>query len=183
VGRGDLRTLILDASVIEIICWTIPWRTTWDQNAPDVLISEGKLLVSTGHGVGCALYEITTDTPKEVWRNKNMRNELSSCVLWKGFVCGFDRDRLSCMAWATGNRQWSESGLGQGTLILVDGHLLVLSDKGKLVLAEANSEGFKAFGTLQMPAEGRYWTAPAFSAGRLFVRNSVGDVVCVDLRN
>ncbi len=53
------------------ILWTIPWRTTWDQNAPDVIVSDGKLFVSTGHGVGCALLDIAADTPKEIWRNKN----------------------------------------------------------------------------------------------------------------
>ncbi|MCU0872365.1 MAG: PQQ-binding-like beta-propeller repeat protein [Pirellulaceae bacterium] len=164
------------------LLWTIPWRTTWDQNAPDLLVSEGKLFVSTGHGVGCALYEITSGTPQEIWRNKNMRNELSSSVLWKGFVYGFDSHRLVCVAWATGERQWSEAGLGRGTLILVDGYLIVLGDQGKLVLAEASGDGFKALGTLQMPAEGRYWTAPAFSGGRIFVRNAAGDGFCVDVR-
>jgi hypothetical protein len=47
---------------------------------------------------------------------------------------------------------------------------------------EASGEGFKALGTLQMPAEGRYWTAPAFSGGRIFVRNAAGDGFCVDVR-
>ena len=164
------------------IVWTIPWRTTWDQNAPDVIVSDGKLFVSTGHGVGCALFDITSAPPKEIWRNKNMRNELSSSVLWQGFVYGFDSNRLTCLDWAAGNRQWSEAGLGRGTLIVVDGHLIALGDGGKLVLAEASSAGFKGLGTLQMPAEGRYWTAPAFSDGRIFIRNAAGDLVCVDVR-
>jgi hypothetical protein len=66
---------------------------------------------------------------------------------------------------------------------LVDGKLLALGDQGKLVLADADSEGFKPLGTLQVPAEGRYWTAPAFSGGRIFVRNAAGDVGCVDVRS
>lgn len=187
-GRQRLAMLVargvvcVDADSGKLL-WTIPWRTTWDQNAPDVLTSAGKLFVSTGHGVGCALYEIGSGTPKEIWRNKNMRNELSSCVLWKGFIYGFDGNRLSCVDWATGNRQWSESGLGRGTLILVDGHVIVLGDQGKLVVAEAKSECFKALGELQLPAEGRYWTSPAFSDGRIFIRNATGDVLCVDVRN
>ena len=164
------------------ILWTIPWRTTWDQNAPDVIVSDGKLFVSTGHGVGCALFDISSGMPKEIWRNKNMRNELSNSVLWQGFLYGFDKDRLACIDWETGNSRWSEPGLGRGTLILVDGHLIALGDRGKLVLAEANSQCFKALGTVQMPAEGRYWTVPAVSCGRIFVRNAAGDVVCVDVR-
>ena len=33
--------------------WTIPWRTNWDQNASDVVVSDGKMFVSSGHGRGC----------------------------------------------------------------------------------------------------------------------------------
>lgn len=187
---GDRRclALLVARGVVAVdadsgrLLWTIPWRTTWDQNAPDVLVSEGRLFVSTGHGVGCALYDITGGTPREIWRNKNLKSELSSPVLWKEYVYGFDGNRLVCVAWATGQRQWSEAGLGRGSLILADGHLIALGDRGKLVLAPARGEGFQALGTLQLPAEGRYWTAPAFSGGRLFVRNAVGDVFCVDVR-
>lgn len=164
------------------LLWTIPWRTTWDQNAADVIVAEGRLFVSTGHGVGGALFDIRTGTPAEIWRNKNMRNELSSSVLWQGLVYGFDKDRLACIEWETGNRRWSEPGLGRGTLILVDGHLIALGDRGKLVLAEANGQVLKILASVQLPAEGRYWTAPAFSGGRIFVRNATGDVMCVDVR-
>lgn len=164
------------------ILWEIPWRTTWDQNAADVIASDGRLFVSTGHGVGCALFDIGSAAPKEIWRNKNMRNELSSSVLWQGCVYGFDKDRLACVDWQTGETRWSERGLGRGTLILVDGHLIALGDRGMLVVAEANGQAFKSLGGVQMPGDGRYWTAPAFSCGRILVRNAAGDVVCLTVR-
>ena len=56
-----------------------------------------------------------------------------------------------------------------------------MSDQGKLVLAKASSEGFKPLGVVQMPAAGRYWTVPAFSRGRVFIRNASGDGFCVDV--
>jgi outer membrane protein assembly factor BamB len=164
------------------LLWTVPWRTTWDQNAPDVIVADNKLFVSTGHGVGCALLDISTGTPQEIWRNKNMRNELSSSVLWQGLVYGFDKDRLACIDWATGETRWSERGLGRGTLIVADGLLLALGDRGKLVLAETNGQGYKPLGTVEPVAEGRYWTAPVLSCGRILVRNAAGDVVCLDVR-
>jgi len=178
VARGAVA---VDAEAGKVL-WEIPWRTTWDQNAADVIVADGKLFISTGHNVGCALFDISTGAPKEIWRNKNMRNELASSVLWQGCLYGFDKERLACIDWETGKTRWSESGLGRGTLILVDGHLIALGDRGKLVLAEANSQGLKVQGSVQMPADERYWTAPVLAAGRIFVRNAAGDVFCVDLR-
>jgi outer membrane protein assembly factor BamB len=112
-----------------------------------------------------------------------MRNELSSSVLWQGSLYGFDRNRLTCLDWQTGQIRWSQPGLGQGTLILVDGRLIVLSDRGKLVMADANPTAFKQL--WELPLGGfmdRFWSAPAFCDGKIFVRNSTGSATCVDVR-
>jgi outer membrane protein assembly factor BamB len=159
--------------------WTLPWRTTWDQNAPDVVVFDRKLFVSTGHGVGCALFDLDADKPKEIWRNKNMRNELCSSVLWKGSLYGFDRERLICMDWDRGTIQWSGPEMGRGTLILVNGRLILLGEQGQLAVAEATREAYRPLGKPQTILSGRCWTAPAFSGGRVFVRNGAGDVACV----
>lgn len=163
------------------ILWKIPWKTTWDQNAPDVIVAEGKLFVTTGHGVGCALFDFSTGVPRELWRNKNMRCDLSSCVLWNGCLYGFDQNRLTCLDWRTGQVRWSVRGLGRGTLIASDGRLIALGDDGKLVIAEASSEGFRPLAETKI-LSGRCWTAPVLSAGRIYARNAAGDVVCVDVR-
>jgi len=179
VARGPV---IVEAAGGRILA-TIPWRTTWDQNAPDLVVFDQKLFVSTGHGVGCALFDIATVPPRELWRNKNMRKELSSSVLWQGHLYGFDRNRLTCLDWQTGQSRWAQTGLGQGTLILVDGRLIALSDRGKLVIADASPAGFRQ--SWELPLGGfmdRFWTAPAFCDGRIFVRNSTGSVTCIDVR-
>jgi outer membrane protein assembly factor BamB len=178
VARG---VVAVEAVGGKTLC-TIPWRTTWDQNAPDVVIFGTKLFVSTGHGVGCALFDLNADLPKEVWRNKSMRNELSSSVLWKGSVYGFDRDRLVCMDWESGKIQWSGPEMGRGTVILVNGRLIILGEQGQLAIAEATSEAYRPFGEPQTILSGRCWAAPAFSGGRVFVRNAAGNVECVDVR-
>lgn len=174
VARGVVAAEVGSGKIL----WTIPWRTTWDQNAPDVLISDGKLFVSTGHGVGCALFDIGSE-PKELWQNKNMRSELSSPVLWKGCIYGFDGNRLACLDWATGERRWSEQGFGRGSLILAKGRLIVLGERGNLAIAEAVSEAYRVLGKPQPVLSDRCWTAPAFSDGRIFLRSATGEVVCV----
>lgn len=182
-GRSCLAVLAARGVVaVEVsfgkVLWTIPWRTKEDQNSPDVLISDGKLFVSTGHGVGCALFDIASE-PKEIWRNKNMRSEMSSPVFWKGCVYGFDGNRLACIDWATGERRWSEPRLGPGTLLLAKGRLIVLGERGNLAVAEATSEAYRPLGKPQPVLSDRCWTAPAYSSGRIFFRSAAGDVVCL----
>jgi outer membrane protein assembly factor BamB len=162
------------------IRWTLPWKTTWDQNASDVIVSAGKIFVSTGHGVGCALFDFTSGKPVQVWRNKNLRTYLSSCILWKGFLYGFDDRQLNCVDWNTGEVKWSAPDLGLGGLILADGKLIALTEKGTLLVAEASSEAYRPLAEAQILG-GRCWSAPSLSDGRLYVRNAIGDLVCLDL--
>ncbi len=164
------------------ICWTLPWKTTWDQNASDVIVSDGKMFVSTGHGVGCALFDFTSGKPVQVWRNKDMRTFLSSCVFWKGFLYGFDDRQLNCLDWNTGGVKWSAPDLGLGSLILADGKIIALTEKGTLLVAEATSEAYRPLAEAQILG-GRCWSAPSLSDGRLYVRNAAGDLVCLDLRS
>ena len=64
-------------------------------------------------------------------------------------------------------------------LILADGHLLVLSDKGQLLMVEATSEEYREKGSVQA-LEGRCWTAPALANGKLYLRNH-DEMVAYDL--
>ncbi|MEN6575838.1 MAG: PQQ-binding-like beta-propeller repeat protein, partial [Phycisphaerales bacterium] len=117
--------------------WRIPWKTTWDQNASDVIISDGRLFVSTGHGVGCALFDLLGSSPVELWRNKNMRTYLSTCALWRGALYGCDDKQLRCIDWQTGEVRWTGPKQGLGSLILAEDRLLALHEDGTLQLIEA----------------------------------------------
>lgn len=163
------------------VLWRLPWRTTWDQNAADVLVSDGKLLVSTGHGVGCALFDFSSGQPVEVWRNRNLRNELGSSVFWQGKVYGYDFRQLRCLDWATGEVVWSAEESRLGTVILADGKVIGLEETGRLVVADATPEACTVVAQAQVLG-GRCWSAPALADGRLFARNATGEAVCLDLR-
>ena len=159
----------------------IPWKTTWDQNATDMIVQDGRLFVSSGHNVGCALFNLTGTSPVEVWRNKNLRTYLGNCVLWEGNLYGFDDKQLRCIDWQTGAVRWTLPGTGLGTLILADSKLVVLREEGTLLILEATPEACRQLGRAKVLA-GRCWSAPALANGRLYARNATGDLVCVDLR-
>ena len=161
--------------------WEIPWQTEWDFNAADPVIHAGKLFVSSGNNAGCALYDITINPPRELWRNKNLKTPMNSSVLWKGNLYGFNDVNLTCVAWATGEKKWSEPSIRRGSLILADSKLLLLSEKGELVVAEATAEAYRPLAQVQI-LTGRCWSTPVLSRGLLYARNAAGDVVCLDAR-
>ena len=64
--------------------------------------------------------------------------------------------------------------------MVADGKLIILSEHGELVIAEASSEGFKALARGQA-VRGHCWTTPILANGRIYCRTDRGDVACVDV--
>jgi outer membrane protein assembly factor BamB len=58
--------------------------------------------------------------------------------------------------------------------------LIVLGEKGKLVIAEATPDGYKELASAQI-LEGKCWTVPVLANGRIYARNAAGDLVCVNV--
>ena len=58
--------------------------------------------------------------------------------------------------------------------------LIILSERGKLVLAEATTEGYEELASHQV-LSGRCWTQPTLAGGRLYLRNH-DELVALDLR-
>ena len=80
----------------------------------------------------------------------------------------------------TGKELWNVPRVKNGTLILADGHLILLTEKGQLQIAKASSDGFSPTTKADI-LDGRCWTVPVLQNGRLYVRN-LERVVCIDLR-
>ena len=160
--------------------WSFKWKTNYDVNAADPIISGDKVFVSSGYNTGCGVFEIDNGKAKQVWRNKNIRNHFNSCVLQGGYVYGFDEKMLKCLDFNTGQEKWAKNGLGKGSLMAADDKLIILSEKGKLVIAEVSPSAFKEISSAQI-LTGKCWTMPVLSNGIIYARNAVGDLVCVDV--
>ena len=152
--------------------WRVPWRTDWDVNAAaPIFVAPDKLFISSGYGVGAALYKLKPNAPpEEIWKSRGMKNQFSSSVLHNGTIYGFDDTTFKAIDAATGKDLWRQRGLGHGSLILADGHLAVLSERGKLVLVEATPAAYKEKGSVEI-LSGKCWTAPTLANGKLYVRN------------
>lgn len=157
------------------LLWRIPWRTDWDVNAATpMFIPPDRLFISSGYDTGSGLFRIKAAgklaTVEELWKSRGMKNQFSSSVFHNGHIYGFDNRTFKCIDAATGQEKWKQGGLGHGSLILADGLLIVLSESGRLVLAEATPAGYREKGSAQV-LSGRCWTAPTLANGVLYVRN------------
>jgi hypothetical protein len=91
-------------------------------------------------------------------------------------------NELRLMDLATGKTLWTDTTVERGTaLVTDDGHALLLTNKGELVLAKILDDKLDALERVQvLPA--KCWVQPALAHGRLICKNNDGAVVCLDLR-
>ena len=164
-----------------------PFRVS---SAASPVVDRDFVYCSAGYGIGAGVLRIVNSNraydAEDVWQVTNkLMNHWSTPVACDGYLYGifgvkrYGRAPLQCVELETGEVQWSHEGFGPGNCILVGDHLLVLSDDGRLVLAEANPAAYVELAQTQAIA-GKCWSMPAFSDGRVFVR-STQQGACFDL--
>ena len=160
--------------------WRFPWKTEYDVNAADPILAGSKVFISSGYNHGGGVFDVSTQPANKLWENKNMRNHFNSCVLWQGHLYGVDDNQLRCLDFNAGDVKWTEKSVGKGSLILADGKLIVLSEKGELMVADASPTAFKPLARAQVLG-GKCWSTPVLANGKIYCRNAAGDVVGVDV--
>jgi outer membrane protein assembly factor BamB len=157
------------------LLWRVPWETSYDVNAATPLfIAPDKLFVSSGYDTGAAVFQIHADgrqlaaTP--VWQSRAFKNQFSSSVLAGDYLYGFDNGTFKCVKAQTGEERWKQRGLGHGSVIVAGDLLVVLSESGKLVLADASPDAYHERASFQA-LSGRCWSGPSLAGGKLFLRN------------
>lgn len=167
--------------------WRFPWKTDYNVNAADPIVSGQSVFIASGYGTGGGLVDFGAAKPRLAWSIKGMESHINACVLVDGHLYGIDgmadarSPKLKCLDWNTGTVRWEEPLTGTGSLIAADGKLIVLTGKGELIAARATPEKFDPIARAQVIG-GKNWTAPALAQGRLLIRNAQGLLLCLDLR-
>ena len=175
------RTFAVVEALTGQTVWEQPWVTPSDENISDPIIHGNNIFVSTQR-TGSALFEMHADGLIEIWANKDMQSFLNTAVLWQGYLYGPNEKnkKLSCVEFATGRVMWSETTLGRGSVMMADEKLIMLSDQGRLTIAEVAHDHYHELGSAQI-LTGKCWTVPTLARGRIYARNAVGKLVCVEL--
>lgn len=164
--------------------WRMPWETSWDVNATTPIFHDGHLFLSSGYRHGAILLKLAGASDKltaeTVWQNQAIRAKFQTPVLYQGHLYTSDETgRLKCVEFTTGKEKWNHGGVTHGTVILAEGHLFILTDKGELLIGKATPEGFEPL-TQARILKGRCWTVPTLYRGRLYARN-FKQAVCLKL--
>jgi outer membrane protein assembly factor BamB len=170
------------------VWWRYPWETTGGFNIATPVTFENYVLISSAYGKGCALLEIVANANgppgvRLVYEHNRMRNYFASSVRYGDHVYGFDNNDLACMDVRSGKICWRERGrpaFNKGSLLIADGHLLVLGESGRLTLAEATPAGYREKAAAAVSGQ-KCWTVPVLAGGLLYVRDE-NHLRCLDLR-
>ncbi|MEM6794982.1 MAG: PQQ-binding-like beta-propeller repeat protein [Acidobacteriota bacterium] len=165
-----------------------PWRARRLEsvNASTPVVEGTRVFLTETYGPGGVLLEIGEGQPEVVWKDgrraQAMASHWSTPIHRRGTLYGSSgmssgNADLRAVDFATGKVLWSEPGLERTSLLYVDGHFVVLGERGQVDLVRASPERFERVGTwrpqdkngralLRYPA----WNAPVLSPGRLYVR-------------
>ena len=121
-----------------------------------------------------------------LWFTNNPAAHWMTPVVRDGFLYGqfgiqfqFDSPdaQLKCIEMRTGAVKWSVAGFGRCATILVDDHLVSLTERGQLVLIKPDTNAYNELGRFTAipnynDASNKCWNGPAVSDGRVFVRST-----------
>ncbi len=155
---------------------------------PTPIYKNGHVYVTAGYGAGCLLLNITADNKVEkIYDNKVMKNHHGGVVLVGDYLYGHsDENGVICQNFGTGELVWSDRKKdgSKGAVVYADGRLYCLTEgDGECSLVEATEKEFREVSkfklepqTTQRNPQGRIWTHPVISNGRLYLRDQ--DVIC-----
>ncbi len=168
--------------------WRIDWRTNYDCNASTPTVFDDKLFISTGYGghrARGALFQLGDGKPRQIWLNQDVETRMNGAVVFEGHAyCVSERGsgQLMCVDLRDGSVDWSEPEFAKyGTLMLADGKLIILDEKGDLVIADASPDGYCERARAKI-FDGRSWVMPVLANGRIYAKNNAGKIACVDVR-
>ncbi len=166
------------------LLWEVPWSTSGGGNSAQPLIVDGeRVLISAGYSHGSALIRITQSGgafhAEQVWESNALKCKFNSPVVYDGHVYGLDEGILAAIDVKTGQRDWKGGRYGFGQVLLAQGHLIVLTEGGEVVLVKATPESHQELARFQA-LEGKTWNNPAIADGKLLVRNQT-EMACYDL--
>ena len=164
--------------------WRQLWETSWDTNNTDPL-TYGEHIFISSFSRGCGLLSVTNGKPSLIYTNGLMHSHLSPGILLGEHLYAFHGEAkqetdFRCVHVPTGELKWTRKAPAFGSLIMADGKLIILSDKGELLLAEASPSAFTPIARAKV-LSGVCWTPPALADGRLYVRNAKGELRCLVL--
>jgi outer membrane protein assembly factor BamB len=103
----------------------------------------------------------------ELWTSRDIKPDFNDFVVHEGFI--------------DGTRTWKKGRYGKGQMLMLGDSdlMIVISEKGELILLEANPSEHRELFKVQA-LEGKTWNHPVVVGDRLYLRNAT-EAVCFQL--
>jgi hypothetical protein len=146
--------------------------------ASPVLIKPDEVFLSACYGVGASVWKINPENRKinKLWElNNQLDSHYATPVQFEGHLIGYHGRQetgteIRCIESSTGKIKWSSERIPAGSITLANKTLIILTERGEMILAPANTDKFKPSARGQiLGAETR--AMPALSNGRFFARD------------
>ena len=169
--------------------WRVPFKTALGRHVTTPVIF-GDLVLVASHQIGLVATRITSRgdgfEATEAWSDRALGFNFSSPVLVGGHLYGLaPGKKVVCVSAREGKVLWEQEGLVQtsadraeAAFMVFDDRVLLLNDTGELVLFASDPSAYRELGRLQVC--GRNWCSPAYSGGRLYLRDD-REVACLEL--
>lgn len=175
------------------LLWSHPQR--WGTEVVNSPIVRGnRIFVTVGAGGGCELIEVTGKSGKfevtSIYANKKFANHHANIALLDDKLYGNSQGTgWTCFGMDSGEVISSDRAIGSGALTYADGRFyLFLEGDGTTLLLDPSDEKVAEAGRLPLPQDskarkpnGRFWTPPVVSNGRLYLRDQ-NLLFCFDVR-
>jgi outer membrane protein assembly factor BamB len=161
------------------------WNHSWPSDTrimQPAVAADGELVISVGDGMGgngTRRIDVKQNqsgsggwTTEERWTSEDLVPNFTDFVIHKGHVFGFDWGTLACIDVKDGKQKWKSPQHGYGQLLLLPDQdlLLILSEKGELVLVKASPDQFTELARFPV-LEGKTWNHPVLVGDVVLVRN------------
>jgi outer membrane protein assembly factor BamB len=166
------------------------WRARYDAsvNAATPLLLKGDLVFfSTSYETGAVLLKLKKDGADVIWTDDEaMSNHYSTCAVHNGILYGCDGRqesgaRLRAVDPNGPKVLWSKERFGCAAILVADNNLMLLTEQGDLVLAEANPREYRERGRARVLEQTPVRAQPALANGILYARDE-GSLIALDLR-
>ncbi len=175
------------------LLWEAPYPFTYSTSlAASPVVYSNIVFITANYTMGsfAARVVVSNNTWRAtpVWTNNNYKAHWMSPVTSQGYLYGLfgssTTASLKCIDLSNGTQKWSVNGFGRGGTLLVDNTVMVLSEKGDLVLVSTNTSAYTELARWTVFSYDAYvnkcWNVPGVADGRVYAR-STGQAVCLDI--
>ena len=177
-GNENLYCLVPDSGKLK---WVYSVDGGFKDSTTPVVVSPNQVLVQTAkHGLQLLKINHQEEPRVQVlWENHRIKGSYCSPIVHQDYIYCYSGRFLTCLSLQTGKINWKSRNPGEGFIIIVDNHLLLLTKRGTLSIAETNPKLYQEKASLDLFNE-LAWSYPSFYKGSIYARN-YGEIACVSI--